>query len=309
MAKRTKKATPSTDVVFSMAVEAHVETPAADAAAVALLDGLLGELGGDEDIAAINADDHIEGIDDIEEIIDDEAANEGNAAIAVAAEIEGTAVDFLDDLAAEAEREAAKHALYAEQDAPTAAGDADTPTAEPKKGKGKAKAAKAPKEPKPPRATKVTHSPGDLLLAKLGGNAADFLVFNISDADLHPSELTAKTEAFIARMNDREAIADKVKEKMTMLFTWLKDGGDLNVVMARSFRLLHEQGELTSGDKGNLQVNLLAKPYSLGTARSQSNQMFMAFPELGLTVKEKGKMVPNPDSALLPLIYNRLGLA
>lgn len=37
-------------------------------------------------------------------------------------------------------------------------------------------------------------------------------------------------------------------------------------------------------------------------------KMFMALPELGLVIKEKGRMVPNPDSTLLPMAYTTLGL-
>jgi hypothetical protein len=69
--------------------------------------------------------------------------------------------------------------------------------------------------------------------------------------------------------------------------------------MLRAFTTLVREGELTSGDKGNLQQDLLAKPYSLGTARSQANQVFMLFPFFKITVKEKGKMIMNPDSVML----------
>ena len=179
-----------------------------------------------------------------------------------------------------------------------------------KKGK-KAKAAKepkAPKEPKEPRATSITHQPGDLLVAQLGTRAADYLTLSTLDAELETDALNAKRDGFVDRMNDPDAIADKVREKMIMAIMFAADGGALNEVLKRTLTVLAADGHLTSGEKGNLQVNLLAKPYSKGTAASQSNQMFMALPELDICIKEKGRMVANPDSTLLMAMNARLGL-
>lgn len=169
-----------------------------------------------------------------------------------------------------------------------------------------ADAVKEPAAPKVPRATSVTHNPGDLLLAKLGTKADEWLVFD-STASLEQIEVDRIQ--FIERMNDRDAIADKVREKINMFMVWMAKGGALNEVLKRAITVLHKDGELTSGDKGNLQQNLLSKPYSVGTARSQANQMFMALPELQLTIKERGRMVPNPNSPLLIGAYAALGLA
>lgn len=168
----------------------------------------------------------------------------------------------------------------------------------------------APKEPKPLRATSVTHKPGDLLVAKLGtDNAAALLIFD----DRHDGEQIQEAHAdFIAKMNlgrnESGAIADKVQDKAIMLFTWLAKGGALNEVMRRTFEVLHKDGQITGGAKGNLHLSLLAKPYSPGTAASQGNQMFMLLPLLQITLKEKGRMIPNPHSPLLAMINAGLGL-
>lgn len=251
----------------------------------------------------------------------------------------------LADAVADAENTSAKHAVYAAQSsaptddgsAPSAPAVAAALTKDEKKAAKAAEAAikkaekaaakvaadavkaaakelvdAAPAKPKPPavpRATSITHKPGDLLVVKLGSAARDYLSFSLSAiATLEPEVLEAEQDDFIARMNDRDSIADKVKEKMTMLLCWLQKGGDLNEVLKRTFTVLHDKAELTSGDKGNLQLNLLSKPYSMGTARSQANQMFMALPELGIVIKEKGRMVGNPDSVLLPMINAKLRL-
>lgn len=162
----------------------------------------------------------------------------------------------------------------------------------------KAKAPKAPAEPKPaaaPRITYVGHTKSEVLKARLGDKASELLLLEVADATLPAEELQAKQEALL---DDIDKLAKKVGEKANMLFAWLKNGGKLNEVMQRSLQVLAKEGELTSGDKGNLQSNLRDK-YSVGTARSQANQMFMLFPALAITVKEKGRMVANPNSLIL----------
>lgn len=216
----------------------------------------------------------------------------------------------LEAAVAELKSEAAQ-AVYADQDSETVIDAADKPATDPEaiaekpvKAK-KAKAPKTPKEPKAPRITSITHKPGDRLVALLGGK--DWLQFIKSD-DMLAAEKRA--EKFIEDMNDREAIADKVKDKAIMLLTWMASGKDvaaLNEVLLRTFKVLFRDGELTSGKNGNLQVDLLGKPYSPGTAASQANQMFMLLPILGVTVREKGRMVINAESAIVDVMKLKLG--
>lgn len=185
----------------------------------------------------------------------------------------------------------------------------ETAKAEKAKAKAAADALKPPKEAKTPAATSVTHKPGQLLLAKLGAKAADYLVFSLNDATtLDDAGLKVKADAFIEILDNREGTAIKVKEKCLQLFSTLTKGGAMNKVMATAFKLLATDGHLTSGSKGNLETALRAVPLSERTSASQANQMFMLLPLLNLTVKAKGIMEPNPDSALLPTIYANLGL-
>lgn len=319
-----KNAKPAT-TVFNMTASVDMGASAAALNTDALLGDLLDQLGDDDILETLEvAGDDMGAGSLVDEVIETAAAGEvGDDIIASAS---GDTDALLDEITDAADKSVAKQALYAEQDGQPQLGDATPPESDPAtvedaaKGKGKKgggrkkKAAEgdepaAPKEPKALRATSVTHKPGDLLVAKLGAKATDFLTLRLSDAELNEEGMQQRRADFIARMNDSEGVADKVREKIIMLLTWMSKGGALNEVMRRTFTLMHADGELTSGDKGNLQLDLLAKPYSIGTSRSQANQMFCALPELGICLKEKGKMVPNPDSALLPAINAMLGLA
>jgi hypothetical protein len=181
--------------------------------------------------------------------------------------------------------------------------------AEPTKGKkgGRKKAAtpKEPKvkEPKPERLYYHSASKSAVLLHKIGG-ARDVLNLELADFTLSKEEQTVKQDAILAAL-DADA-AKKVGEKAVMLLTGKAASQE---VLKRAFTVLARDGYLTSGDKGNLQVNLLAKPYSLGTARSQANQIFALFPLLKITARDgKGRQVPNLQSTVLANVLRDLGL-
>lgn len=181
----------------------------------------------------------------------------------------------------------------------------ERPVASQKKGKGKKTpqpAAKPAPEPKKPRVTYYANSKKDVLLDRIAGrNEALSLV----DGDRETPEQAAETEKAIHEAVAK-GMAKKVGQKAIMLFQYLAQGGELNEVIARTFKVLNRDGCLTTGDKGNLHLDLLSKPYSAGTARSQSNQMFTMLPSLKVVVKDgKGKFVPNPSST----IYQRFKTA
>lgn len=188
-------------------------------------------------------------------------------------------------------------AVYAEQGASTVTAAGDTPSADSTAKPKKEKKAKAPKDP---RLTYVIAKKSEIVTARTAGFE---LVLEAADAALSEEDRAAKVAAFVASI---DALPKKVGEKAVQFFTDVqkyKGVDDIkNEVIRRAVQLLITEGELTSGDKGNLQQNLLSKPYSLGTARSQSNQMFALLPALKMTIREKGRMVPNPDSVLLMML-------
>lgn len=195
---------------------------------------------------------------------------------------------------------------------------ASTETAKPKKGakqqkepEAQAEAEVAPNVEKPkthPALRNPFAKKSEKIMAKLGDKAADYLIMETADALLSPEELEAKRAALLADLDNPAKTAKKVGEKAVQIFGWVRNGGKLNEYMHRAFKVLAEDGHLTSGINGNLQKNYLARPYAPGTASAQANQIFQLFPLLKLTIREKGRMVPNPDSVLLTTILTKLGL-
>jgi hypothetical protein len=310
---------PVVELTLVPSTGAPAAAPAGASSEDAALDKLLGDLTGGAPLALVGDTGGLGNIADTgagSEVIGDAVPGVLEGGVALLTDATGdtgsdaTLVNLLEEVGAEAETKGQMQQLYAKQ--PGAEPDASQP--QPLVDAGiviPPAATKPPKPPKPakvPRATSVTHNPGDLLRLHLG-SATHLLTLSAPDLTLDPAKLTARHDLFIARLNERDAIATKVKEKIAMLLMWLKDGGELNTVLERTLRLLHSAGTLVSGDKGNLELNLLAKPYTIGTARSQANQMFMALPELAICNKVKGSMTANPDSVLWPMIQKKLGLA
>lgn len=162
----------------------------------------------------------------------------------------------------------------------------------------------APVAPRPPvhakTSEKITH--------RLGQKVNDFMVLETSDAGLPSEQLDKLRAAVLKEIDDTKQI--KVREKMVQLFNYMANGGKLNEVMRRAFTVLIKDGQLTSGDKGNLQLDLLKKPYSIGTSRAQAGQIFSLFPILKIVHKtsERGVYKANEESTILAFMKGQLAL-
>lgn len=195
---------------------------------------------------------------------------------------------------------------------------ADKPAKGKGKGKGKNKAAApatgepaadpaaaAPKPAKIPRihfANKI-----DRIKHRLGEELGDYLVLELADAELTDdalSEKQAETMVLLESMNVKE------KNRANFLFDFMAEKkADLNGVMETAFRLLAADGELTTGDNGNLHQKLLAKPYAPGSARATGRNTVNVMERLKVIVKsEKQKFLPNPNSVILMKVNALLGL-
>ena len=257
----------------------------------------------DSNILASMIDELIESADDADDDVLDPLAK--------------TAAEFAPDEIAAAVSDIARaesvQALYVAQDESRneiAPSEADVPSVESAKlpeGKkaGKKTAAKktesaqasTPKLPKASRLTYVTSSKSAVLSAKLGEKAADYLVLEVGDISLGATEMQAKMNEVLGAID--ACPQKKVQEKAVMLFGWMAKGGALNEVMARAFKVLLRDGKITTGEKGNLMTELLAKPYSVGTARAQSGQILSLFPMLKVTDRSKGVLTANEQSLVL----------
>lgn len=301
MAKTTKTTRKSAQ--FNMQVSAEIDAIDNVADDAMLLAGLIDEIV-EDDAPVIAVSDE----DALEAALSEMGIEAADADLDLESAIEAAVSDL--------EKTEAVQALYEEQDKEAAVESlfesaADKPLTDPeaaaaKKAK-KVKKEKAEKEPKAyvPRYTNAKKS--EVLQHKLGENAAEFLVLEVEDATLDSDGLKAKMDEVLAAID--ECSQKKVQEKAVMLFSWFKRGGALNEVMRRTFEVLCRDGEITTGEKGNLQQHLLAKPYSIGTARAQAGQMMAMLPMLKIAQKsDKGRLVANPSSIILMKAKAELGL-
>lgn len=180
------------------------------------------------------------------------------------------------------------------------------------------KAATTPKKPSTARTTYVNAKASEVLKSRLNGDVAGTIVLEFGDADLTPEELAAKQTELLDLLNVRPhqskdgSTQKKVAEKVVMLFAYLKNGGNLNEVLRRTFTLLAADGYVQMGKTGNLTANLLAKPYSPGTANAQGGQMMQMLPLLKIALPDpanKGRLVVNPESVIFARMVELLGLA
>ena len=173
--------------------------------------------------------------------------------------------------------------------------------AEPKKEKPAAKE----KSPTTYRTTYYNASKSKVLLDRLGGDKSD-IVLEFADAELSDEDLRLKQNSFLTLLNnqptvnsDGQTVQKKVAEKVVILFTMFKQKKSWNEVMYRTFKLLLTDGYLDTKKGGNLYNNLLAKPYSPGTANAQMGQMVQMLPLLKVCTKDGSRLVPNEDSTIL----------
>ena len=175
----------------------------------------------------------------------------------------------------------------------------------------------AAKKPSTARTTYTNSKASEVLKARLNGDVSSDLILELSDLELSPEELQSKQSALLDILNVRPhqskdaSTQKKVAEKVVMLFGYLKNGGNLNEVLRRTFTVLAKDGYVQMGKTGNLFLNLLEKPYSVGTANAQGGQMLQMLPLLKIALPDpsnKGRLVVNPNSVIFARMVTLLGL-
>lgn len=164
------------------------------------------------------------------------------------------------------------------------------------------KAAKPAPVPRKHYASKV-----ERIADKLGDKLGDYTVLTLSDASLTGDELAAKQQETLDIVKNA---GSKVQNRMTLLMEFVAGkSSKLNEVIARAFKLLHTEGKLTVGEKGNFHQNLLAKPYSPAAARAMGNNTLAAMRDFKVIAKNAdGEYVANPESLVLMKVNAMLEL-
>lgn len=229
--------------------------------------------------------------DDLMALLDEEIVEENEVeASAESAPDENDLQSAVGDLEIEATRSEA----YAEQ-------QGESETAESDKPKSKdAKPAKAKKERKPrePRKTMATDKKSEVILDKLGENAGDYFVLEVSDADKSDEELRKQQEDLLATIDND--MAKKVSEKAVNLMSWLGSKSKLRTCtrITLDFMLANPEGVTKAQLRDHIQSGT-SRPYGLGTARSQSDQMFRLLPIFKVGVTDDKVMKLNPESLIV----------
>ncbi|HCW6380525.1 TPA: hypothetical protein OXT14_001514, partial [Acinetobacter baumannii] len=104
------------------------------------------------------------------------------------------------------------------------------------------------------RVTHYNSKKSEVLLDRLGGSA-DMILLEASDIDLPNDKLKEKQENLLRILNNQptvigtrgnvETVQKKVAEKVIILFTYFKNGGNLNKVMRIAFETIITDGYIT----------------------------------------------------------------
>lgn len=195
----------------------------------------------------------------------------------------------------------------------------EAPTVAPKKkgGKKKVTAESAPvegaegeAEPKPKKeVTPRKHyaSKVERITDKLGASLGEYTVLTVKDAMLTGEELAARQSETLDIVKNAGV---KVQNRMTMMLEYCAGkSNSLNEVITRAFKILHAEGFISVGEKGNFHQNLLSKPYSDRAARAMGGNTLAAMRDFAVIQKNsEGKYVANPESLILVKINSLLGL-
>lgn len=200
-----------------------------------------------------------------------------------------------------------KAAKKAARDAEKAARDAEKAARDAEKAAKKAEREAAKEEKPAPVPRKCYASKVERVKDKLGASLGEYTVLTLSDAALTGEELAVRQQETLDIL---KGAGVKVQNRMTLLLEYCAGKQPkLNEVIARAFKMLHKEGFITVGEKGNFHQDLLAKPYSPAAARAMGNNTLAAMRDFAVIQKDaEGRYVANPESLILMKVNSMLGL-
>lgn len=143
---------------------------------------------------------------------------------------------------------------------------------------------------------------------RVGDALSEYTVLTTADALVDEGELGAvmeRTLEIIRAMNVKE------KARASNFIEFLSGKKvKLNEVLERVLRLLDREGFLTTGNTGNVIKDLIARPYSIASARAMGGNTVGMYADLKVIIPDgKGRFVANPDSLLLAKARSLLAIA
>jgi len=265
----------------------------------------------------------VETVESVEEVIADGGVTESELEAAVAgAEVVETYAAQPGDKSPEeiaAEQKAANEARKAEEKAKRDAERAEKKAKrEQEKADAKAERERIAAEKKAAREAEKAAKPKTVYFGQdkvgrlqhtLGEKFGDYMVLTVSDAALTGDDLKAKQDETVAILN---AMGQKVKNRAAFLFDFCSGKrAELNRVLQYGLEVLHRDGNIVTGDKGNFHAALIGHPYAPSAARAMGNNTVAMFRLLKLIVPsgDKQTYVANGDSILLSIANSKLGLS
>lgn len=146
------------------------------------------------------------------------------------------------------------------------------------------------------RISTVGMSKSQALIQALGDKLDQMLSIDSADFALPDDVQFDKRIALLDRIDN---MPKKIGEKTTNLYAHLAKGAALSNYTRIAINFLVQNDEMTSKQ---LKDTYLSRPYSDGTSSSQCTQLMHLLPALGIAIKSGGRLIPNPNSTLLPLL-------
>lgn len=133
---------------------------------------------------------------------------------------------------------------------------------------------------------------------KLGTDLAEYSVLTLSDAGVTDADLLAVMESTLVIIRGMSGKSQNWAVKMIEFMAGKKS--TMSEVTKRILTLLQKDGFVTTGNTGNMYIDLVSKPYSPGAARAMGgNNLAMLMHLKVIQPDGKGRYVANPESLLL----------